>query len=270
MKKTILSVMVGAALLTGASACAKIVKVNRNYVTRTVELPAFTGITAGNTVDVVYSQTTGAQSIEIYAPDDEIDRITVEVRDGMLHVGMKDLNRRIIGGPVKREVRVSAPAVNYLEATSSSDIKLNSGLRAEGDVTISANSSGDVIGNNVTCTGNMTLSSSSSGDVKLRDVRCNTLLAKANSSGDVKINALSCTDLSAYASSSGDVVVGMLDAQNVVADASSSGDVKLSGSCVNANLRASSSGDVKAAGLTVVNLTKNESSSGSVSCNSGH
>ncbi len=217
-----------------------------------------------NSVDVVYTQSTGSPRVEIYAPDNEIDRITVETRNGILRVGIKGDNNHKVWGSAKREVRVSAPAVNSLEASSSGDIILKNGMTSNGNITISVSSSGDVIGDNISCTGNIDLSASSSGDIKAGNMKCRNLTAAASSSGNVKIGTLSCDNFTAHAGSSGDVVVRMLTAQNVKAHANSSGDVKLSGTCVNAELNASSSGDINASGLKAKNISKSESSSGSV------
>lgn len=205
--------------MAGASSCTRVVAASRNYVTRQVETGSFNGISTSNSVDVVYTQSTGSPRVEIYAPDNEIDRITVETRDGILRVGIKGDNNHKVWGSAKREVRVSAPAVNSLEASSSGDIILKNSLTSNGNITISVSSSGDVIGDNISCTGNIDLSASSSGDIKAGNMKCRNLTASASSSGDVKIGTLSCDNFTAYAGSSGDVVVRMLTAQNVKANA---------------------------------------------------
>lgn len=264
MKKTIFAVISGVCILAGLSSCARVVAAGRNYVTRQVEVGSFNGISTSNAVDVVYTQSTGSPRVEVYAPDNEIDRITVDISGGILCVGIKGDNNNKIWGATKREVRVSAPAVNSLKASSSGDIILKNGLTSKGNITINVSSSGDVIGDNISCTGNLDLSASSSGDIKVANMKCRNLTASASSSGDVKIGTLSCDNLTAHAGSSGDVVVRLLTAQNVIADANSSGDVKLAGTCVNADLSASSSGDINASGLKAKNISKSESSSGSV------
>ncbi|WP_278436800.1 GIN domain-containing protein [Muribaculum intestinale] len=264
MKKVIFTVITGVCIMAGVSSCTRVVAASRNYVTRQVETGSFNGISTSNSVDVVYTQSTGSPHVEIYAPDNEIDRITVETRNGILRVGIKGDNNHKVWGSAKREVRVSAPAVNSLEASSSGDIILKNGMTSNGNITISVSSSGDVIGDNISCTGNIDLSASSSGDIKAGNMKCRNLTAAASSSGDVKIGTLSCDNFTAHAGSSGDVVVRMLTAQNVKAHANSSGDVKLSGTCVNAELNASSSGGINASGLKAKNISKSESSSGSV------
>ena len=110
MKKVIFTVITGVCIMAGASSCTRVVAASRNYVTRQVETGSFNGISTSNSVDVVYTQSTGSPRVEIYAPDNEIDRITVETRDGILRVGIKGDNNHKVWGSAKREVRVSAPA----------------------------------------------------------------------------------------------------------------------------------------------------------------
>lgn len=233
-------------MLVSVTACAERIVPSKNYVAKKVNVGSFNAISTSSSVDVIYTQSSGGQHVEIYAPDNLVDYIDVRVEGGVLKVGFKSPgNNFSINGKHKKEVRVSAPAVNSLKASSSGDIIIKNGLKTNGKVTVKASSSGDVTGGAVSC---------------------NDFVATANSSGDVVLEKVSCTNFSADASSSGDVSIKNLNAVNVSADASSSGDVVLAGSCENASYRASSSGDVKAKGMKAVNVTASASSSGDVEC----
>lgn len=233
-------------MLVSATACAERITPSKNYVTKKVNVGSFNAISTSSSVDVIYTQSSGGQDVEIYAPDNLVDYIDVRVEGGVLKVGFKSpRNNFSINGKYKKEVRVSAPAVNSLKASSSGDIIIKNGLKTSGKVTVKASSSGDVTGSTISC---------------------DDFAATANSSGDVILEKVSCTNFSADASSSGDVSVKNLNAANVSADASSSGDVILAGICENASYRASSSGDVKAKGMKAVNVTASASSSGDVEC----
>lgn len=244
MRKSVLSSTAVAFLLASATAWA--IVPGKNYVTKKVNVGSFNAISTGSSVDVIYTQSSGSRSVEIYAPDNLVDYIDVRVEGGVLKVGFKSPGHNFsIKGKHKKEVRVTAPAVTRLEASSSGDIILKNGLRTNGKVTIKASSSGDVTGGSVTC---------------------DNLAATANSSGDVVLEKVNCNNFRADAGSSGDVSVKNLTAANVTATAESSGDVILSGTCENASFRASSSGDVKAKGLKAINVTATASSSGDVEC----
>lgn len=246
MKNLVSTLMTLAFLLVATTACAEKITPSKNYVTKKVNVGSFEGISTSSSVDVIYTQTSGSQSVEIYAPDNLIDYIYARVEDGILKVGFKSpRNNFSISGSHKKEVRVSAPAVKSLQASSSGDVIIKNGLKAD-KLTLKASSSGDVVGGNISC---------------------EDLSASASSSGDVILEKVTCTNLSATASSSGDVEIKSLKATNVAAKSSSSGDVILKdGTCTNATYRASSSGDVEAKGLKAVNVVATASSSGDVSC----
>ena len=244
MRKLVSTLMAVTLMLVSATACAERITPSKNYVTKKVNVGSFNAISTSSSVDVIYTQSSGGQDVEIYAPDNLVDYIDVRVEGGVLKVGFKSpRNNFSINGKHKKEVRVSAPAVNSLKA--SSDIIIKNGLKTSGKVTVKASSSGDVTGSAISC---------------------DDFAATANSSGDVILEKVSCTNFSADASSSGDVSVKNLNAADVSADASSSGDVILAGICENASYRASSSGDVKAKGMKAVNVTASASSSGDVEC----
>lgn len=226
MRKLLSSLMAVAFLLVSTTACGQRITPSKNYTTKKVNVGSFNAISTSSSVDVIYTQTSGSQDIEIYAPDNVIEYIYARIENGTLKVGLNaPKNNFSINGRHKKEVRVSAPAVNSLKASSSGDIILKDGLKTTGKVTIKASSSGDVKGENVFC-----------------------------------------DDLATSASSSGDVTLKNVTAANVTASASSSGDVILSGSCENATYKASSSGDLKAKDMKAVNVTANASSSGDVVC----
>lgn len=242
MRKLVSTLMAVTLMLVSATACAERITPSKNYVTKKVNVGSFNAISTSSSVDVIYTQSSGGQDVEIYAPDNLVDYIDVRVEGGVLKVGFKSpRNNFSINGKHKKEVRVSAPAVNSLKASSI----IKNGLKTSGKVTVKASSSGDVTGSTISC---------------------DDFAATANSSGDVILEKVSCTNFSADASSSGDVSVKNLNAADVSADASSSGDVILAGICENASYRASSSGDVKAKGMKAVNVTASASSSGDVEC----
>lgn len=233
-------------LLVPAAACGRNIIPSKNYVTKQVNVESFTAISTSSSIDVVYTQTSGNRHVEIYAPDNVIEYISVKVEGGVLKVGFQSFQNNLsINGRHKKEVRVSAPAVNSLKASSSGNIIIKNGLKTSGKVTIKATSSGDVTGGAISC---------------------EDFTAIANSSGNVVLKKVSCTNFAADANSSGDVSIQNLEAANVTADADSSGDVILKGNCENASYRADSSGDIKAKDMKAVNVTAHASSSGDVEC----
>ena len=221
---------------------------SKNYITQKVKVDNFEGIQTSTSIDVIYTQTTGETDIEICAPDNLMEYVKVGVENGILKIrfntnkGGKHLNIR---GKHQTKVRVSAPEVHTLLASSSGDIILKNGLHYEGKVRVEASSSGDIEGNTIVC---------------------EALSTQASSSGDIELVKVECTSLNAEASSAGDVSIKGLKAETVSAEASSSGDVTLEGVCQSATLASSSAGDIEADDLKAEKVVAKASSSGDITC----
>ena len=127
---------------------------SKNYITQKVKVDNFDGISTSSSIDVKYTQTTGSTDVEVYAPDNLMEYVKLEVEGGMLKIFFyseetgKGIN---IKGKHDTEVRISAPAVRALRASSSGDIFLMNGLQCEEEVSLSASSSGDIKGGNILC-----------------------------------------------------------------------------------------------------------------------
>ena len=224
------------------------IKPSNNYITQKVKVDNFEGISTSTSIDVVYTQTTGDTSVEIYAPDNLMEYVKVETEGGMLKIGLqakekgKGLNIR---GSHETKVYVSAPAVHTLLASSSGDIVLKNGLQYAGKVIMGTSSSGDIEGGNVVC---------------------ETLDIEASSSGDIDLGKVECASLVVEASSAGDISIKDIKAETVNAEASSSGDVSLSGVCRSAKFEASSAGDIEADDLKAEQVKAEASSAADVKC----
>ena len=245
MKRLILCLSILTSLTVSACGFVNGVVPSKNYVTQKVNVGRFNGITTSCSIDVIYTQTSGSQSVEITASDNIMPYIKVRVEGGILKVGMQNNTGIRSIGSHKMEVRVNAPAVNMLGASSSGDVILTNGLNAKGDVKLRASSSGDIKGGDIHCY-NLDGSSSSSGSIILGNVKCNTLNANCSSSGDFKLESVEC--------------------DKVEAGSSSAGDLYLAGKCNYANFNASSSGDVHAKNLHAKVVEARASSAGDVSC----
>ena len=192
MKKSFVTFTTVTVLLFGLTSCITIISASpssdwpdhktitasKKYETKNITTSEFNAISTSSSVNVIYTQATGEPSVEIYAPDNVIDYISVEVKGKTLVVGMTKNIR--IKGQHKKEVHVSAPAVDNLKASSSGDIILKNGLTATGKIGMKASSSGDIKSNdNISCT-TLTLSASSSGNIELKNISCTDLSAQAH------------------------------------------------------------------------------------------
>lgn len=221
---------------------------SKNYITQKVKVDNFDGISTSTSIDVNYTQTTGETEVEIYAPDNLMEYVKVQVDGGILKISFQldDKGKGInIRGKHKTVVRVAAPTVHVLQASSSGDIILKNGLKNTGKVSISTSSSGDIKGENVVC---------------------EALAVDASSSGDIELEKVECTSLVTDASSAGDISIKSLKAETVNVKASSSGDVSITGVCRSAKFEASSAGDIEADELKADEVIAKSSSSGDVTC----
>ena len=221
---------------------------SKNYITQKVKVDHFEGISTSSSIDVKYTQTTGSTDVEVYAPDNLMEYVKLEVEGGMLKIFFyseetgKSIN---IKGKHDTEVRITAPAVHALQASSSGDILLMNGLQCEEEVSLSASSSGDIKGGNILCKA-LETEASSSGDIELENVECTSLMTEASSAGDISINDVK--------------------AETVNVQASSSGDVSLAGVCRSAKFESSSAGDIEADGLKAEHVIAKASSAGDITC----
>ena len=221
---------------------------SKNYITQKVKVDNFEGISTSSSIDVKYTQTTGSTDVEVYAPDNLMEYVKLEVEGGMLKIFFyseetgKSIN---IKGKHDTEVRIAAPAVHALQASSSGDILLMNGLQCEEEVSLSASSSGDIKGGNILCKA-LETEASSSGDIELENVECTSLITEASSAGDISINDVK--------------------AETVNVQASSSGDVSMAGVCRSAKFESSSAGDIEADELKAEHVIAKASSAGDITC----
>ena len=221
---------------------------SKNYITQKVKVEHFEGISTSSSIDVKYTQTNGSTDVEVYAPDNLMEYVKLEVEGGMLKIYFyseetgKSIN---VKGKHDTEVRISAPAVHALRASSAGDILLMNGLQCEEEVSLEASSAGDIKGGNILC---------------------KALETEASSSGDIELESVECTSLITEASSAGDISINHVKAETVSVEASSSGDVSMAGVCRSAKFESSSAGDIEADELKAEHVIAKASSSGDVTC----
>ena len=221
---------------------------SKNYITQKVKVEHFEGISTSSSIDVKYTQTNDFTDVEVYAPDNLMEYVKLEVEGGMLKIYFyseetgKSIN---VKGKHDTEVRISAPAVRALRASSAGDILLMNGLQCEEEVSLEASSAGDIKGGNILC---------------------KALVTEASSSGDIELEAVECTSLVTEASSAGDISINHVKAETVSVEASSSGDVSMAGVCRSAKFESSSAGDIEADELKAEHVIAKASSSGDVTC----
>ena len=196
----------------------------------------FTGIHQTTSADV-YITRGDAYSVRVRADEEVIDKLSTEVRSGVLHIGSEKGGWRYVR---VMEVYITMPRLDMLKNSGSGDISVKGNMPGN-NVEIDINGSGDLEA--ALDAKNIEINISGSGDVDFSGVRGN-MNVKISGSGDVD----------------GDELV--LDECTVTGYGS--GDLELSGKAATFVANISGSGDVNAYRLTAADVTVKCNGSGDV------
>lgn len=287
-------------LFTG---CSKKIIAEDLCVTRTVEVGAFDAICVMSVVDVIYTQSSGRQKVEVIAPANLQEKIRVTTAGKVLKVDVKG-QLTYIKKP-RLEVRISAPAIKKATTHSTGDIVITNDIKTTGNLTLSTYSTGDITCKRLSCE-QLKLSSHSTGDICTDNMQCNKLAIDTYSTGDINTGDVVCTELNIIAHSTGDIdlkkvqaegtraishstgniTVDQLNSRNLYCQASgtgninirqtnttnlsaashSTGDITLNGTCKTASLAAYNTGSIRCKGLSVDSLSATTHSVGHIKC----
>ena len=216
-----------ALMLLSADVCAqfsnKKVTGSKRLVTKEVAMDDFKHLKVQGSVDVVYTQTSGKQKVEVYGSDNLVDLVEVKVKDNTLLVQAKKGYSFIIKDGAKLEVHVSAPMVKTALINGSADIDFKNGIDIQGDINLTVNGSGDIEAKKVRCA-DLNIKVNGSGDIELANIKATSVNACVNGSGDIALKG-QCAESNLSVSGSGDISASSLKADNVNASVSGSGDI---------------------------------------------
>lgn len=207
---------------------------------RVYDMPTFerVEVTAGVSAIV---EAGPAQAIRADAPNAAtLDRLTVDVRDGTLRLGIEgNLVTWLFNLGQRRPivVHVTAPAIRAAAASSGADIDVR-GL--SGDAQLSA-SSGAAIVATIAAGADVSLDASSGASLRVSG-SCTRLVADATSGASISARDLACDTVKATASSGGHATVRARTA--IEADASVGGGIEVSGNPGKVQVNSSMGGSV--------------------------
>ncbi|GAB2694996.1 head GIN domain-containing protein [Mucilaginibacter koreensis] len=241
--KSLSKILLAAALLSGAGAVqtvnAATFTTTSAFDTQDRHLSGFNAIDATGSFDVIITQG-NTESVKVEAPADVIDRITTEVKGGVLKLGTKrnngwnwnwNDNKRIV-------IYVSIREVNAVNLSGSGDVMFKNGLRAE-NLRVTLSGSGDISGRVEAKTLESRISGS--GDLKLSG-RASYSSISISGSGDYSAESLACEEVAVRISGSGDVHVNANS--KIDSSISGSGDVYYSGNAKQISTSKTGSGEV--------------------------
>lgn len=253
MKKSIVFAVLASVLLYSTTACSqmKVIKGSDKYITRKASVDSFHGIKVTGSPDVIYTQTTGQPSIEIYGQDNIVPLVEAIIEKGTLVIKFK--NNTNITNVRNLEVKVNGPALEKISVAGSGGVFFPKGLETDNKLSLKVAGSGDIQGDKVVCS-SLEMSVAGSGDIKLTGVDCPAVRGSVAGSGDIYVSG-SGENASFSVAGSGDVHAQGFEAENVEARVSGSGDIrcfatqKLSGGV-------SGSGDVRYKGNPEISFSK--------------
>ena len=219
----------------------KRVTASNNYVTKDIRVKNFNGIKVIGSPDVVYTQQSGKPRVEIYAADNIVDLLDINIKDNTLIVKFKE------GYSIsykKMEVRVFAEELDNVSVVGSGDITLKNGLKTD----------------------NLRLSIAGSGDINGKDIECKQLEASVAGSGDINHSNVRCQSMKLSVAGSGDIALKNIKAGTVQASVAGSGDISLEGNAEKAEYSVAGSGDIDADRLKTKSVEASTAGSGDIEC----
>lgn len=163
------------------------------------DVSAFTKIRSAGSADV--RVTTGARTAVVASGDAaDLERLLIEVRDGVLVIGQKPGRWDWRGSGVT--VNVSTPRLAEASLTGTGDIEID--RMAEPAVAVAVSGAGDMRVGRIDAT-TVAARLAGSGNILLAG-RCGTGRFDLAGSGDIMASALACETLSAAIKGSGDII----------------------------------------------------------------
>ena len=206
--------------------------------TQTRKVSGFNAIKVSTGIDL-YLTMGVEEEVKIVANDEIIDDIKTEVKDGTLHIYMKQNNWFNWGRNKMRKAYVTVKELEKLYASSGSDVKTENTIKGE-SLEVKASSGSDVELD--VYYKNFSVDTSSGSDARLSG-KTKTFKAEASSGSDIKAHNLEAQICKVRASSGSDITVNVTD--ELYARASSGADIRYSGNPQIRDIDESSGGDVR-------------------------
>lgn len=189
----------------------------------------FDAVTLIGSYDVVYSQGKTTK-VEVVAPDNVMDKITTEVKNGTLTISTNKIAGVTVITRTSDDVTVyvTSPMVTQMNLIGSGDITAK-GLVKSDRLKLNLQGSGDMDFNNIECK-NLTANLQGSGDLKISKVSTSeTALLQLQGSGDFEVGDADSPKLVVTLQGSGDMNINRVSSADIVSTTlQGSGDMTLS------------------------------------------
>ena len=250
--KHLLLILAGVMLLAACSFVGtNMVTGNGVPVNKSFEVGAFDAISSRSSLDVVYTQTPGAQSVTLSCDENLVDYYRIEVEDGTLVI---DTKPGVMSFRTKTRalVSINSPALGGMEVRGSGSLRVTGSLIHEADIEASVSGSGSIIlDGGVDCRA-FGAAVSGSGGIKGEGVLADEAAFKVSGSGSIRLGPVTAEAISVRGSGSGAIFLSCKDAGMVDAHLSGSGGLHLSGNARSLKSETTGSGRIHSKGLSLL------------------
>jgi hypothetical protein len=203
----------------------------------------FDALSIPSSIDVVYKQTTGEQSITFTCDENLKEYYNIRVENNTLIAGMRP-GITNIRPRVKTVLTVNSPVLKEVRLSGSGDCVIESPVKADENFLIKVTGSGDIQTKGLIECKDFSSRTSGSGDIGVAGVVSESAELKVTGSGNVGVDGLTAQTITASTSGSGDIILKCKDAGDIEASITGSGDIILTGNARTLKSSDSGSGDI--------------------------
>ena len=248
--KAILTIILATVAIISTSAQNKIIKQNHN-------LSTFSSITASGGWDVIISQG-DKQSITTEVSDNIADRVSLEVKNGTLHIGNKSTRRSFSITSTRNTTQkayITVTDINQITSSGGVDINFKTPINTNN---FKLNMSGGSDLEDLTLSCNQFVANLSGGsDAEVRFAKVQSIKIDASGGSDANISGASAQTTTLNASGGSDINISDISSQQVTIDASGGSDIDIKGQTQQLTISASGGSDISASGLTAQSCKAN-------------
>ncbi len=216
----------------------------------TIEVGEFNALSVPSSLDVVYSQTAGEQSVTLVCDENLFEYYNIRVEDNTLIAdtkpGVVNISPRI-----KNVLTVNSPVLNQVKVSGSGDCDVEGLLAAGESFLVKVSGSGDFHARDRVTAKIFTATTSGSGNIGFTEVFAQAAEFKSSGSGTVGVDTLTADSIKATTTGSGDIHLTCKDAGYIEASTSGSGDIVLKGNALSVKSNSTGSGRVNSKNLSI-------------------
>lgn len=233
--KRIITVITLACAVAAASSCT-FIRINKDFmnasgtehiigskdiVSRSFNVEQFTGIDTTVGADIDFKMSEGEPSVTVEAPDNIIDKLDIQVENGVLMVRLADDRYSIRNGNIR--IKASAATLESLDIKGAGDFDCLDLDCAAMDVNISG--AGDVTFNDLRCESDVNVTVHGAGDIDLDGLSCRKVSVEIMGAGDVRLTG-KAESASLSIKGAGDIDARELDCDDISSSVSGMGSIR--------------------------------------------